>query len=197
MNKKQFSKKLAKGLTSLPRREVDATIQYYNEIINDRMDEGDSEEKAIRSLGEMDNLIQSAYYNYSATGGSETSVSTNKKANKSSQSGGIKWFKICTSIIWIPIAITLALTAIIIIVALFAVNIAFVVATIVLIIDLIVNVIAGLAADATITQIIHSEGFVLMAVGIMGILSALTTICSKFTARGLKLVVKGRRRIKE
>ena len=52
MTKQVFLNELAAALHSLPREERYRTLGYYDELIDDRMEDGQSEEDAVASLGE-------------------------------------------------------------------------------------------------------------------------------------------------
>ena len=58
MNKKQFLDELRSKLVGLPDEEVDNRISFYEEMINDRIDEGKSEEEAINEIGTVDEVIR-------------------------------------------------------------------------------------------------------------------------------------------
>lgn len=52
MTKQLFLNELAAALHGLPREERYRTLGYYDELIDDRMEDGQSEEDAVASLGE-------------------------------------------------------------------------------------------------------------------------------------------------
>lgn len=57
MNKQDFLTILRKGLSGLPKDEIEERLSFYSEIIDDRMEEGLSEEDSIRDLGTTDEII--------------------------------------------------------------------------------------------------------------------------------------------
>jgi len=57
MNKSEFLMELSHRLSRLPREEVEDRWAYYNEMIDDRMEEGLTEEQAIAELGTMDEIV--------------------------------------------------------------------------------------------------------------------------------------------
>jgi uncharacterized membrane protein len=57
MKKNEFLVKLMHGLSSLPQEEIEERIAFYNEMIDDRMEEGLTEEEAIASLGSVESII--------------------------------------------------------------------------------------------------------------------------------------------
>lgn len=55
--KEAFIKKLRRGLSGLPKAEADEHIAFYSEMIDDRMEEGLSEEEAVKAVGNVDDII--------------------------------------------------------------------------------------------------------------------------------------------
>lgn len=53
MNKQEFLAQLRKGLTGLPKDDIDERLTFYNEMIEDRIEEGLSEEEAISETGSV------------------------------------------------------------------------------------------------------------------------------------------------
>lgn len=54
MHKQDFLTALSDALYGLPQSDIDQSIEYYSEIIDDQMEEGISEEEAVASLGAPD-----------------------------------------------------------------------------------------------------------------------------------------------
>lgn len=57
MNKAEFLLELTHRLSQLPSEEVSDRWTYYNEMIDDRMEDGLTEEQAVAELGTMDEII--------------------------------------------------------------------------------------------------------------------------------------------
>ena len=57
MTKKEFISALGKGLKRLPYEEQDKWLDFYGEMIDDRMEEGLSEEDAVADVGSVDSII--------------------------------------------------------------------------------------------------------------------------------------------
>ncbi len=53
MNKTQFLAALRKELAGLPQEDIEQSIDFYGEMIDDRVEEGASEEEAVASLGSV------------------------------------------------------------------------------------------------------------------------------------------------
>lgn len=57
MCKKEFLSRLQKGLQSLPPEERDERLSFYSDMIDDRMEEGYSEEEAVSAAGSVESLL--------------------------------------------------------------------------------------------------------------------------------------------
>ena len=58
MNKQEFLSSLRQRLNGLPKEDIDERISFYEEMINDRIDDGKSEEEAIADIGTVDQIIE-------------------------------------------------------------------------------------------------------------------------------------------
>lgn len=102
MNKKEFISILEKRLNGIPKQDIDNTIEYYNEIIMDKQDDGLSEEEAINSLGTIDEIINLTLSEISMPKLVKEKLNLNRK---------LKTWEIvllsASSIIWVPLLIVL------------------------------------------------------------------------------------------
>lgn len=57
MNKLAFLGELRERLSGLPGEDIGRSMDYYSEMIDDRMEEGLSEEEAVRAIGPMDDVV--------------------------------------------------------------------------------------------------------------------------------------------
>ena len=57
MNKQEFLQRLRSGLTGLPQEDIEDRVSFYDELIDDKMEEGVSEEEAVRQIGPVDDVI--------------------------------------------------------------------------------------------------------------------------------------------
>ena len=58
MKKNEFLIKLIQGLSSLPQAEIEDRVSFYSEMINDRMEEGLTEEEAVAAIGSVEAVIE-------------------------------------------------------------------------------------------------------------------------------------------
>ena len=57
MNKTEFLAQLRERLSGLPREEMEERLAFYNEMIDDRMEEVLSEEAAVTAVGNVDEIV--------------------------------------------------------------------------------------------------------------------------------------------
>lgn len=57
MNKRQFLESLRKALSGLPREDIEERLTFYSEMIDDRVEEGLTEEEAVAEIGPVDEVV--------------------------------------------------------------------------------------------------------------------------------------------
>lgn len=57
MSKQEFLDELRKGLSSLPQNDLEERLTFYSEMIDDRMEEGLTEEEAISEIGTVNEVL--------------------------------------------------------------------------------------------------------------------------------------------
>ena len=57
MSKQEFLVQLRKGLSGLPREDIEERLTFYSEMIDDRMEEGFLEEEAVSAVGTVDEIV--------------------------------------------------------------------------------------------------------------------------------------------
>ena len=60
MCKQEFLAQLEKGLSGLPQADIDERLTFYSEMIDDRMEEGLSEEEAVAAAGTVPEIVAQA-----------------------------------------------------------------------------------------------------------------------------------------
>ena len=58
MQKSEFLEQLYRALKDLPAQEVNGRLQYYSEMIDDRMEDGMTEEEAVAEVGSVEEIAQ-------------------------------------------------------------------------------------------------------------------------------------------
>ena len=119
MNKQEFIDELRAKLSKIPNIDIEEHLRFYEEMINDRMEDGLSEEEAIGGIGSIDEICSQA---------SQDAPKSHLNLNKARQKAELKRKRkiiilSSTAIIWGPILIALGATAFAIAVSLLAVAI--------------------------------------------------------------------------
>lgn len=57
MSKQEFLAQLRKGLSGLPQSDIEERLAFYNEIIEDQIEEELSEEEAVSAVGTVDEIV--------------------------------------------------------------------------------------------------------------------------------------------
>lgn len=58
MNKQMFLQALQRGLAGLPQEDIDGRLNFYSEMIDDRVEEGLTEEEAVAQIGPVEEVIR-------------------------------------------------------------------------------------------------------------------------------------------
>ena len=101
MNKKEFFALFREELSGLPKDDLDERVSFYEEIINDKMDEGKTEEQAVAELGSVESIVEQI--------ASETSL-VKLVREKYKPKRALRGWEIALLIagfpLWLPLAIT-------------------------------------------------------------------------------------------
>lgn len=57
MSKQEFLVQLRKGMSGLPKNDIEERLAFYSEMIDDRMEEGLSEMEAVSAVGSVDEIV--------------------------------------------------------------------------------------------------------------------------------------------
>lgn len=58
MNKQEFLTELRKGLSGLPQDDIEERLAFYGEMLDDRIEEGLSEDAAVAEIGDADEIVR-------------------------------------------------------------------------------------------------------------------------------------------
>lgn len=89
MKQNEFLNKLKIHLYNIPKDEQNRIIEYYSEIINDKIDDGQDEEQVIAELGSPSDIANSVIEDYR-----ENENKNKLKPKKSASIGKIIWFTV-------------------------------------------------------------------------------------------------------
>ena len=115
MNKREFLNSLGARLTGLPDEDAARYLDYYSEMIDDRIEEGMSEEEAVADLGSIESIFSSII--------AETPM-TKLVGEKLRKQSSLKGWHIALLVLgaplWIPLLIALLAVIFAVFVALFS-----------------------------------------------------------------------------
>ena len=97
MNKSEFLKELDKLLFKLPKNERERSIEFYSEMIDDRIEDGSSEENAVSNIGTPQSVA-------------EEILRENSQVNSRKKYKITPWtivFAVLASPIWLPILVAI------------------------------------------------------------------------------------------
>ena len=102
MNKKEFIEELRVRLSGLPKDDLENRLSFYEESINDRIDDGKTEEEAIKELGTIDEIVTQVAEETSLV----TLVKEKAKPKRKLTGAEIALIVICFPL-WFPLVLTL------------------------------------------------------------------------------------------
>ena len=150
MNKEKFLDALRRRLSGLPQEDIDERIAFYEEMIDDRMDEGVSEEEAVSRIGSVEEIARQIMSEIPL----QKLVKEKISPKRSLKAWGIILL-LLGSPVWIPliiaaIAVLLALYVVMwaVVICFYAVDVSFVAGTLACIVGLFVSLMVGNLAVA-------------------------------------------------
>lgn len=81
MNKFEFLSLLRERLSCLPKEDIEKSVDYYNEIIDDRIEDGLTEDEAVAALGDIDEIVRHILADFTISKKNDDSK-TEKKPHK-------------------------------------------------------------------------------------------------------------------
>ncbi len=112
MTKSQFLDRIKAGIASLPQGDKEKYLEYYSEMVDDRMEEGMTEEEAVADIGSTSDIIAQILRkspSKAQTQNQEKPIL--EKMNEHIDSDTRPWIiavAVLTSPVWVPILIGLA-----------------------------------------------------------------------------------------
>lgn len=136
MNKLEFINELKNKLTGLPQEDIDRSIDYYGEIIDDRVEDGLTEKEAVESIGSTDEIVSQILI--------DTPLPKLVKA-KLKQNKALKVWEVVLLVLGSPLWLSLIAVAVCVILSVYIVIWAVIAALYAVVASLAVGGIAGLA----------------------------------------------------
>ena len=110
MTKMKFLMLLHDKLSKLPQNEVEERLNFYNEMIEDRMEEGMTEDEAVDAVGTVDEIVSEILADIPLTKIAKEKIKPKRR---------LKVWELVTIVITSPVWISLALAAFAVILSLY------------------------------------------------------------------------------
>ena len=186
MNKEAFLRALRAKLSGLDREDIERSVEYYSEMIDDRIEDGYTEEAAVRAMGRVQDAADRIFADCSII--KET---TKKITRVARESGGRTALLIISSPIWVPLLIalgavvfslTVALGAVVfsLVISLFAADIALFASSLALALGGVMYIFNGFVGAA-----VAALGG---AITVLGLAILLLIGCKAFAKEAIKLI---------
>ena len=188
MNKEEFLNELKKGLSGIPKEDSDERVNFYSEMIDDRIEEGMSEEEAVSAIGDVNAIISQIMAETPMT----TIVKERVNKEKEKKKGGISPATLILIVVlfplWLPIIATIFGLAIGLFATLWALVVAFYAVTIAL-------VVGGAASIVWVLGMLFTGHIVSAGLGVgaglfcIGLAILMVFGCIAFTKGAIRLTV--------
>ena len=112
MRKQEFLEALRAGLSGLPRDDVEDRLAFYSEMIDDRVEDGRTEEEAVGEIGSMEQIVSQIIADIPLTKIAKERIKPNKR---------LAAWEIVLLAVGSPLWLSLAVAALAIVLSLYAV----------------------------------------------------------------------------
>ena len=111
MTKMKFLQTLHEKLSHLPESDVEEHLNFYSEMIEDRMEEGFSEEEAVEAAGNIDEIAQQISAEFSSVPESnEETAGKDTDTDAANVKRHIRWWEITLIVIGAPVWLSLLIS---------------------------------------------------------------------------------------
>ena len=185
MKRQEFLDKLKASLWAMPEADKQRSVDYYAEMIADRMEDGLSEEEAVAAIGDLDEIVKQILTE------SPRPPQTVHKEQKQQKRGIEPWMIVLLvlgSPLWIPLVASAAGTVISVYVSLWSVVIALYAATLALFIAALGCVLGSFFMIGSIGTVMVAWGAALLCAGLAILFFMLSNLAAKGMIKLTKLV---------
>jgi len=172
VNKQQFLAALREKINSLPQADINRSLDYYAEMIDDRIEDGISEEDAVSALGSVEDIASQILGDASVSAKAEPIKEPDAAPSVTKNNSGWAIFLIVLgSPVWIPIIIALLAIVLSVLIVLWSVVISFWAVFLAIALSAVVLVVAGIVLALTLhpvsAAVCVGTGFVCGGVSIL------------------------------
>lgn len=183
MSKEEFLGHLRQGLSGLPQDDIEERVSFYSEIIDDRIEEGLSEEESVLAVGNVDEIVAQIVDDVPFAKIAKERIKTKRQ---------LKTWEILLLVLGSPMWISLLIAIFAVIFSIYVVLWCAIISLWAVFVSLVGCAIGGILAG--IVWVLNSEiitGLVMMSVGIvcMGLAIFMFCLC-RIATRGTVLLTK-------
>lgn len=179
MKKNEFLNILKNRLKAFNENEVKSILDFYDELIEEKKENGMSEEEAVASFGDMSNIVRKV--------SADLVLTRSNNQNSNPAKNFLIILGICASPILIPLGIALSAVVFSLFVVVISLLISFLVSGIAILVALIPMVISMIMSGTDVSIIILAVGMCLVACAILSYLAILTLQGGK---AALQIIIK-------
>ena len=187
MKKVEFLEKLQENLWAMPEADKQRSVDYYAEMIDDRMEDGLSEEEAVAAVGDLEEIVKQIL-NESP----RPPVIVNKE--KTQQKRGLEPWMIVLLVLgaplWIPLLTSAAGTVIGIYASLWSIVISLYAATLALAVAALGCVVGSFFMIGSIPKVVVAWGAAMVCAGLAILFFMLSNLAAKGLMKLTKLIWK-------
>lgn len=159
MNKNEFVFKLRASLSGLPKADAEERISFYEEMIDDRIEDGIGEEEAVNSVGNVDEIVSQII--------SETPFASLVKERIKPKNKLNTWETVLIAV-GSPLWLSLLIAAFAVVISLYASLLAVIIALWGVFVGLAAGGIGGIVAGVVITDKVNGlSGFAMIGAGMV------------------------------
>ena len=183
MNKQEFLLQLRNGLSGLPKEDIEERVAFYNEMIEDQIEDGLSEEEAVSNIGEVDTVVKQII----------ADIPLSKLAKKRMRpEKGLKTWEIILLILGFPLWFSLCVAAFAVVLSIYIVLWAVIVSFWTVFVSFAACFLGGIIAGTALAF----SGFVLTGIAVIGVgiacagLSIFSFYICKAASKGILILTK-------
>ena len=112
MKRNDFLNQLRARLWAMPEADKQRSVDYYSEMIDDRMEDGLTEEEAVAAIGDLDEIVEQILHETPRPPAAPKQVKPEKKSGQSSWKVWVAILLVIGSPVWIPVMASLLATVV-------------------------------------------------------------------------------------
>ena len=187
MNKEDFLNTLQELIPNIPKSEQARTLVYYDEIINDYIDDGLTEFDAVEKLGDLQVIANGIISDYVT----ENNIPLDEKQTKPNTHTSNKALIIIlaiSAVVWVPLLLAFGVMVIVIPFAVIVALVSAVIALVIAIVFIIGTIPATLSVSMPLALLYFGAILICLCVG--GLISVLVCYLFKWGKKSIRFIMK-------